>query len=197
MGLLISKGLRNLESSIRDITKANLIDIPTCCKGCVYWEFPDEFDKTEQGKAEPQTRIELEQKKREWFLRTMNEFGTCGKVVYCDDKPVAYAQFAPSERLPNTGHYKSHFVSKLEEGVVFLSCLYVVDKESRRKGIGEALLRNIIDDLRRRGFKSVETFARRANSNNPSGPLEFYTRNGFVIKDQTNLEFPLVTFFLS
>ena len=81
--------------------------------------------------------------------------------------------------------------------MVFLSCLYVVDKESRRKGIGEALLRSIIDDLRTRGFNAVETFARRTNPNNPSGPLEFYVRNGFVIKDQINLEFPLVTFFLS
>ena len=101
-----------MKFSIHDITEANLEDIPTSCKGCVYWEFPEEFCKTEQARAEPETRLEFEQKKHGWFLRTMDEFGTCGKIVYCDDKPVAYAQFAPSERLPNTGRYKSHFIGK-------------------------------------------------------------------------------------
>jgi hypothetical protein len=62
----------------------------------------------------------------------MIEFATCGKITYADDKPVAYAQFAPSERPANRDYYESHPISKLEEGVVFLSCLYVVDKESRR-----------------------------------------------------------------
>jgi GNAT superfamily N-acetyltransferase len=185
-----------LEFSIKDIAEANLPDTPESCKRCVYWEFPEEFDKAKEERTESEKRLGLEQKKREWFLRTMREFGTCSKIVYCDDKPVAYAQFAPSERLPNTGHHESHPVSKLEEGVVFLSCLYVTDEELRRKGIGEALLRSIIDDFRRRGFNAVETFARRGNSDNPSGPLEFYTRKGFTMKDETNPEFPLVRLFL-
>lgn len=177
---------------IEDITEASLPGIPESCRACVYWELPEEFDKAKAEKTESERRSEFERKKREWFVRTMREFGTCGKIVYYDDKSVAYAQFAPSERLPNTGHYESHPVGKLEEGVVFLSCLYIADKEFRGKGLGETLLRSIIDDLKRREFKAIETFARRGNSDNPSGPLEFYTRNGFIIKDQTNPEFPLV-----
>ena len=178
--------------SIEDVTEASLPDIPESCRSCIYWEFPEDFDKAKGERTESEKRLEFERKKHEWFVETMREFGTCGKIAYCDGKPVAYAQFAPLERLPNTGHYESHLVGRSEEGVVFLSCLYVADKESRGKGLGETLLKNIIDDLRRRGFKAVETFARRGSSDNPSGPLEFYIKNGFAVKDQTNPEFPLV-----
>jgi GNAT superfamily N-acetyltransferase len=178
--------------SITDIIEASLADIPDSCKACIYWEFPEDFDKAKEQKAESERRLEFERKKHEWFVNTMREFGTCGKIAYFNDRPVAYAQFAPSEMLPNTAHYESHPVGKSVEGVVFLSCLYVADKGLRGKGLGKTLLRNIIDDIRKRGFKAVETFARRGNSDNPSGSLEFYIKNGFIVKDQTNPEFPLV-----
>jgi len=188
--------LKETEVQIEDITEANLQDIPESCRGCVYWEFPEEFDKAKLEKIETQKRLEFEEKKRTWFVQTLKEFGTCGKIVYYNDKPVAYAQFAPSVRLPNTSHYESKPVGKLEEGVVFLSCLYIADKALRGKGVGGALLKNIIDDLKRRGYQAVETFARRGDPENPSGPLKFYIKNGFILKDRTNPEFPLITLFL-
>jgi len=188
--------LKDSKVDIEDLREANLGDIPGSCRGCVYWEFPQEFEKAKKEKTEAQKKLELEQKKREWFVKTFDEFGTCGKIVYLKGKPVAYAQFAPSHLLPNTGSYESQPVGKLEEGVVFLSCLYIADETLRGKGIGETLLSNIIEDLRRRGFKAVETFARRGDANNPSGPLEFYIKNGFIIKDKTNPEFPLMKLYL-
>jgi len=185
-----------IEVDIEDITEANLGDIPESCRGCVYWEFPQEFDKVKKEKMEAQKKSELEQKKREWFVQTLKEFGTCGKIVYYNGKPVAYAQFAPSLRLPNISSYGFQPVGKLEEGVVFLSCLYIADETLRGRGLGEALLKTILEDLKRRGFKVVETFARRGDANNPSGPLEFYIKNGFIIKDKTNPEYPLMRLFL-
>ena len=177
---------------IEDITESNLKDLPAPCRGCIYWEFPKEFDRAREEKTEAQKRLEFEEKKRQWFIQTMREFGTCGKIVYREGNPVAYAQFAPSARLPNTRHYESQPVGRQEEGVVFISCLYVADEALRGRGLGEALLQNIIDDLKRRGFKAVETFARRGNSENPSGPFEFYMKKGFHVKNETNPEFPLV-----
>lgn len=53
------------------------------------------------------------------------------------------------------------------------------------------LLKTIIEDLMKRRFKAVETFAGRNNYDNPSGPVEFYLKNGFrIFKDDK--EFPLV-----
>jgi len=181
---------------IVDITEANLPEIPESCKACIYWEFPDDFDKAKEQKTELERKLEFERKKHEWFVNTTRKFGTCGKIAFSNGRPMAYAQFAPSQRLPNTANYRSHPVGKLEEGIIFISCLYVADEKLRGRGLGKTLLRNIIDDMRKRGFKAVETFARRGNSDNPSGPLEFYIKNGFTIKDQTNPEFPLVSIIL-
>jgi len=183
----------NIEIDIQGINESNLKDIPEPCRGCVYWEFPEDFEK---GRDDPQKKAELEVKKREWFEQTMKEFGTCGKIVYHEDNPVAYAQYAPSARFPNINAYESKPVGKLEEGVVFLSCLYITDETLRGRGIGELLLQNVIEELRRRGFRAIETFARRSETDNPSGPMAFYIRNGFHIKDNTNPEFPLMRFYL-
>lgn len=72
-----------------------------------------------------------------------------------------------------------------------ISCLFIAEKEYRRRGLGKKLLQSVIEDLRRRGVKAVETFARRNNPNNPSGLMEFYLKNGFmVLRDDP--EFPLM-----
>jgi len=182
-----------IEVDIEDIKESNLKDIPEPCRGCIYWEFPEEFEK---GKKDPNKKLEFEAKKKEWFEQTMKEFGTCGKIVYHEGKPIAYAQYAPATRLPNISEYESKPVGKLEEGVVFLSCLYIADETMRGQGIGELLLQNIIEELKRQGFKAIETFARRSEAENPSGPMGFYIRNGFHVKDNTNREFPLMRLFL-
>lgn len=53
------------------------------------------------------------------------------------------------------------------------------------------MLRNIIEDLKSRGVRAVETFARKGSPDNPSGPFEFYLKNGFkVLRDDP--EFPLM-----
>jgi ribosomal protein S18 acetylase RimI-like enzyme len=185
-----------IEVDIEDITEANLKDIPASCRGCVYWECPEEFDKAKQEKTVLQKQWDFEKMKYDWFTKTRQEFGTCGKIVYYKGKPVAYAQYAHADFIPNVSTYNVRTVGNREQGVVFISCLYVSKKTLRGKGLGEALLRKIVEELSSRGFKAVETFARRDNPDNPSGPLEFYIRNGFVIKDNSNPEFPLVTLYL-
>lgn len=183
----------SIEIDIEDINESNLKDIPELCRGCVYWEFPEAFEK---GEKDPNKKWELESKKREWFVQTMKEFGTCGKIAYQKGKPIGYAQYAPAARLPNIKDYEAKAVGKLEEGVVFLSCLFISSEAMRDKGVGKAVLQSIIEDLRRRGFKALETFARRSDADNPSGPMGFYVKNGFHVKDNTNPEFPLMRLYL-
>ena len=51
--------------SIADNTEANLADIPESCKACVYWEFPEDFEKAMQEKNTSEKRLEFGQKKHE------------------------------------------------------------------------------------------------------------------------------------
>jgi len=183
-----------VETAIRDITKLNLVDIPETCNRCIYWSFPEEFKKTQ---AElPRRKQELIAKKRQWILQTLKKFGSCGKILYHNNLPVGYAEYGPPNRFPQIREYKSQPIGEIEDGVVFLACLYIADETLRRKGLGEELLENIISDFKRRGFKALETYARTGSSENPSGPVEIYLKRGFHIKDETDPEFPVMRFDL-
>ena len=179
-----------MEVEIKDVRDSNLKDIPESCRGCLYWSFPEEFERTKAERSKYEQ--ELEAKKRQWILQTLKEFGNCGKILYQNDVPVGYAEYGPSNRFPNIEEYKSRPIGKIEEGVVFLSCLLISDKNLRGRGLGEKLLDAVIEDLKKRGFEAVETYARRGSADNPSGPVEFYLKKGFYIKDETNPSFPIV-----
>jgi len=123
-----------------------------------------------------------------WLRRTLREFGNCGKILYVDGRGVGYAQYAPPEYLPNSAEYDSGPPS---DDAVLIACLFVAQQKFRGSGLGNHLLRSIIDDLRARGDRAVETFARKGDPENPSGPVEFYLRNGFRIH-RDDEEFPLM-----
>ncbi len=177
-----------MKIDIVDLTVGNLNDAPEwnshpfSCKYCIYWEFPEECIDPAMEKKEDMLR-----KKLIWLQNTQNTFGNCGKIAYINGKPAGYAQYAPPKFLPNSVNY-----SLLpSDDAVLISCLFIPQKEFRRCGVGSKLLQSIIDDLRKRGVKAVETFARKGRAENPSGPVEFYLRNGFTIyKDDE--EFPLM-----
>jgi GNAT superfamily N-acetyltransferase len=179
-----------MKAEIRDVTEANLHDIPETCGRCLYWSFPEKFEKTKA--VQSKHKQELETQKKQWILQTLKEFGTCGKILYYNNLPVGYVEYGPSNRFSQTKEYESQSIGKIEDGVVFLSCLFIVDRNLRGKGLGEKLLDNVIDDLKKQGFIAIETYARRDSPNNPSGPVEFYLKKGFRIEDETDPEFPIV-----
>jgi len=169
-----------MKIKIFDLGEKNLKDIPECfsCKYCIYWEFPC----SKKEKKEDMLRMKLE-----WLKNTKKRFGNCGKLIYVDGKCVGYAQYAPPEFLPNSKNYSI----KPSKDAVLISCLFIPKKEFRNLGLGTLLLKSITDEIGKRKIKTVETFARKNNPENPSGPIEFYLKNGFKIyKDDK--EFPLM-----
>ncbi len=119
----------------------------------------------------------------------MNEsFGYCGKLAYLDNKMVGYSEYAPPKYFPNSRFYPS---GPPNDDAILIACPYIFNKEARGLGVGQKLLKNIISDLKNRNFKIVETFARKGSVENPSGPIELYTKNGFRIY-RDDVEFPLL-----
>ncbi|MEM2979776.1 MAG: GNAT family N-acetyltransferase [Thermoproteota archaeon] len=174
---------------IVSLTEENLIDAPEwgehpfSCKYCIYWEFPEECVDPSR-----ESRERMLAKKLSWLRSVRNLFGDCGKIMYVDGKPVGYAQYASPKTLPLSAEYSSGPPSG---DAVLISCLFIAHKEYRGRGLGKQLLQSIIEDLRKRGVKAIETFARRNNPDNPSGPVEFYLKNGFrIFRDDS--EFPLM-----
>ena len=177
-----------MKIKIVNLTEENLKDAPGwesppfSCKYCIYWEFPEECIDPAKEKKE-----EILEKKLKWLRNSRKVFGNCGKLVYVDKKVVGYAQYAPPVLLPTSGSYPSC----PSKDAVLISCLFIAEDKVRGQGLGNKLLQHIIDDLKGRGIKAIETFARKGNAENPSGPVEFYLRNGFrIYKDDK--EFPLM-----
>ncbi len=179
---------------IAALTEENLRDAPEweahpwSCKYCLYWEHPELLvDPAKEDRA-----ASLE-KKLAWIRRVRAELGECGRVLYADGQAVGYAQYGPPSFFPSAGSYPAGPVS---DDAVFLACLFFPARADRGRGWGSRLLQDILCELRSRGVAAVETFARKGNAENPSGPAEFYLRHGFgILRDDR--EFPLLRLNLS
>jgi hypothetical protein len=166
---LLLKQIRgiDLQVSIEDITQENLKDIPEPCKACLYWESP-----AVKGKQQSTTEKTLHTaEKAAWFLKTLKEFGNCGKILCVDNEPVGYAQYSCASRLPNTQGYGAKKLGTMQEKVAFISCLYVSNSNFRGKGLGKRLLDDIIFNLRNRGFNAVGFYVKERLKENPDFAL--------------------------
>jgi len=167
------------------VTQENFKEIPGYCKQCLYWQTTDADVKTSENQAE---KI-----RQNWLLRVQREEGISGYIAYADGTPVGFVQVASARYFPRLKEYTN---ATPNQDAVLLACLYIPQKENRNKGYGTQILKNLIAELRQRGFKAVETFARKSSGENPSGPLGFYLKNGFKIT-HNDADFPLVRLELS
>jgi len=156
---------------------------PYSCKYCLYWEHPEKLYENSPGFEERAL-----EEKREWVKNAERKFGTCGKILFADGKAAVYSQYGPPAFFPNTEGYSSGPPS---EDAVFLACLFVGKREYRGLGLGSKLLVTILEELRGRGFRAAETFARKEGLENPSGPVELYlSHEFFILRDDP--EYPLM-----
>jgi len=164
------------------ITEENFKDVPDYCRRCFYWQSKGDFNAKDMTE-------EIEPRRLEWFLQIQKEIECSGGfIAYRDEEPIGFVQWGPAKYFPNTREYQSGPPS---EDAAFLSCLYIPKEENRKKGLGTLILRTGISKIRQQRFNAIETFARKSNSDNPSGPLEFYLKNGFKTK-HNNSDFQLV-----
>lgn len=170
--------IRNIDGIIFD-------DLFHPCKECIYWECPAKCSKVS---SEERTKIKLE-----WFKEISGVFGTCGKILYVNGKPVAYSQFALPQDIKNIKEYEKGVSPASRDGVI-ITCLYVREGY-RGRGFGQNLLENIIEEIKKKECKTVETYTRDDSNNNPSGPTEFYLNKRFKIiesKKWKNVSFSLL-----
>ncbi|MEO0091968.1 MAG: GNAT family N-acetyltransferase [candidate division WOR-3 bacterium] len=73
------------------------------------------------------------EEKRKWALAILKKYGEVAKLAYANHKPVGMIQYQPDPK----------------EKVVKIRCIFVPDKEYRRKGIGRSLLNSLLKDMHR------------------------------------------------
>ncbi len=165
-----------MQVAIRDIDELTVKDLFPSCNSCLYWEAPQKFGKDERGelKVPEDEAIAI---KRDWFKKVAEILGSCGKILYVDDKPAGYVQYAPPHLLENVAEFSRELFPPSPDGIL-LSCIHI-QAEYQGKGLGTKLLRSVLEDLRARGCQAVETYSRDDSVNGASGPTVLYLENDF------------------
>jgi N-acetylglutamate synthase-like GNAT family acetyltransferase len=103
---------------IRDVNLENIDDLINLCIP------PDKKDDP--------LYVEGIKAKKKWATQVIEKYGSIAKLAYSNSKPVGLIQYQPNP----------------EERLVKISCIFVPEEENLRKGIGNSLLKALIEDLK-------------------------------------------------
>ena len=154
------------------MTLDHLAELDAPCRECVFWE----LDPVRRGRVD-----EPAAEKEAWMSAVLRDWGSCGRVVLVDDRPVGYALYAPPAYLPGAGAFPTAPVSS---DAVLLSAVYV-EPDARGGGLGRMLVQGMARDLiERGGIGAVEAFGDTRGPGRPGArscvnPVDFLTSVGF------------------
>jgi GNAT superfamily N-acetyltransferase len=132
------------------VTLDNLVDLPTRCRECVYWE----LDPVACTRARENGDTALE--KEAWLSDTLLEWGSCGQLVYVDGVPAGYVLYAPAAYVPRAVAFPTSPVSP--DAILLMTGRIV--PEFRGGGLGRVLVQGLARDVVRRGIRAIEAFGR-------------------------------------
>jgi GNAT superfamily N-acetyltransferase len=165
---------------IKDLTNANVDDIPRPCRGCVFWEYAPADRALTLGAHD------ADFEKEAWVSELSLVRGSAGKIVYVDGRPVAFAMAGPPEAF----HGADVFPLRISRDALFLAMLRVLPDAAGR-GVGKALVHAILKEAKARGKRAVECYGDRGWRHEacivPAGFLEAI---GFRVKRE-HPRFPL------
>jgi GNAT superfamily N-acetyltransferase len=130
------------------LTLDNLKDLPGRCRACVFWE----LDPVSGEAAVRTGRPEVE--KESWISAVLLEWGSCGRVVYVDERPVGFVLYAPPAYVPRSFAFPTSPVSP--DAVQLMTASLLPDYQGQ--GLGRVIVQTVAKDLLRRGFKAIEAF---------------------------------------
>lgn len=130
------------------LTLDTLADLPVDTRECLFWE----LDPVARARAEEDGTAEAE--KEAWLATVLLEWGSCGRVVYVDERPAAFVLYAPP------GYFAGSAVmptSPVSEDAIQLATAEVFG-EHRGGGLGRLLMQAMVKDLLDRDLRAVEAF---------------------------------------
>ena len=169
---------------IVDVTDANFDSIPRPtikrfnCKECFYWI----------GKKDG--RLDQKVQKRKWLSRKSAGFGSLSKVLFVngESEPVGFIQFGPIKEFETAKLYY------LRNGILrdgwCITCV-TIRSNWRRQGLAQALVKSVLQDLKRRGIDQVDVYPqlRIKNVNESSvGSTQLWQKLGFKVVAEDSRE---------
>ena len=134
-----------------------------------------------KGKEAEPFFIEGVKLKNEWLIYQYNRFGSIAKLAYVNTELVGIIQY----------------LTRVDEQVIEIQCIYVPSRENQQKGIGKALIDSLIKDMRipksyfnNQKPNALITYAFEVPGMYPQH--KFYKKIGFI---QTQKEDPYSLYF--
>jgi GNAT superfamily N-acetyltransferase len=151
------------------LTLDNLADLSGPCSSCVFWQ----LDPVARGRAEGHECDELST----WLSGVLRDWGSCGRVVYVDEKPAGHVLYAPSVHVPGADQFPTAPVSP--DAVLMVAAR--VDPAHAGAGLGRILVQAMAKDLiRHGGIRAVEAFGAVGTTARPCVmPVDFLLGVGF------------------
>jgi len=151
---------------IENIRENNFKDIPAMsdkhdCQKCMYYQ-------SEKG---------TKKNKKNWFMKMRKKYGNVGKVLYFKGEPVGFSQFAPKKEFKKLEELKK---GSTKTDAWYISCI-AIKNEFRGNGLGNILLKSVIDDLKKRNIRKIHACGKVKGdaSHFSSGYWSMYKKLGF------------------
>ena len=160
------------------LTLENLAELDAPCRQCVFWE----LDPVRRARVEA---CDAAAEKDRWVSTVLREWGSCGRVMVVDGRPVGYATYAPAVFVPAAAGFPT---APISPDAVLLTTVYV-DRAHTGGGLGRMLVQAMARDLVERGdVGAVEAFGDlRGPGRHPKAPghrcvvpVDFLGRVGFT-----------------
>ncbi|SMD09549.1 GNAT family N-acetyltransferase [Lentzea albidocapillata] len=154
------------------VTLDNLEHLSKHSRTCVFWELAPHL--REQAEEYGDTEFE----KEAWVSSVLLEWGSCGRIIYCDGIPAGSVFYAPPAAVPRSSAFPT---SPVSPDAVLMTSLDVLP-EFRGGGLARVLVQAVAKDLTRRGVKAIEAFGDMRPDDEESScvtPADFLTSVGF------------------
>jgi GNAT superfamily N-acetyltransferase len=140
---------RAMSRKVVRLTVDHLAALEGPCRSCLFWQ----LDPVHRARVGDEKSAAGE--KEAWVSQVLRDWGSCGRVILVDDRPVGYVIYAPDSFLPGAGAFATAPVSP---DAVLLTNVWV-DPEHAGGGLGRMLVQGMARDLiKRGGIKAVEAF---------------------------------------
>jgi GNAT superfamily N-acetyltransferase len=122
--------------------------------------------------------------KKQWLHEMLRNYGSCAKIAYYNDRPVAQILCYPEDADATKASRR--------ENVLVINCVYNPTPEAQRLGIGTRLLQSVIKDAKQRntclGNRPCKFILAKAFNTGEFLPMpQFYKKNGFLAGPEGNL----------
>ena len=155
------------------MTLDHLAELDAPCRSCVFWE----LDPVRRGRVD-----EPAAEKEAWMSEVLRDWGSCGRVVMVDDRPVGYAHLRAAGVLARRRRRSRR---RRSPRTPYCSLRCTSRRSARGGGLGRMLVQGMARDLiERGGIAAVEAFGDTRGPGRPGArscvtPVDFLTSVGF------------------